>query len=92
MNSINHKQKMRQLTRILFGRGFLSRVCFLIIVFFLLLGIFAPLLTPYGPSEQDLGEITAPPSREHLLGTDYLGRDMFCRIAYGRGYPWGRAF
>src|SRR5699024_6369035 len=56
---------------------------FLIIIFFILLGLFAPLLTPYGYEEQVLNDRLKPPSSEHWLGTDDVGRDIFTRIAYG---------
>src|SRR5699024_2604681 len=55
----------------------------IIIIFFVLLGLFAPLLTPYGYKEQVLSDRLLPPSSEHLFGTDNLGRDIFTRIAYG---------
>src|SRR3954447_18388399 len=45
--------------------------------------IFAPLLAPYHYAQQNLGEITQPPSRHHLMGTDGLGRDVFSRLIYG---------
>lgn len=43
----------------------------------------APLLTSYEPNQQDLLDILAPPSSEHLLGTDQLGRDVWSRLLYG---------
>lgn len=43
----------------------------------------APLLTPYGPREQDLFNTLAPPSLSHPLGTDALGRDHLTRLLYG---------
>ena len=43
----------------------------------------APLLTPYDPSFIDASIRALPPSAEHLLGTDRLGRDIFARILYG---------
>jgi peptide/nickel transport system permease protein len=49
----------------------------------LLLSAAAPLLTEYEPMKQNLSEALQTPSAEHLLGTDYLGRDLFTRLAYG---------
>jgi peptide/nickel transport system permease protein len=45
--------------------------------------IFAPLISPYGPNDQNLEESLALPSPVHLLGTDRMGRDLFTRILYG---------
>lgn len=45
--------------------------------------LIAPLLTPYDPLKMDLTSTLEPPSAEHWLGTDKLGRDMFARILYG---------
>jgi len=42
----------------------------------------APLLSPYDPIAQDLGNRLASPSPSHLLGTDHLGRDVFTRLLY----------
>jgi peptide/nickel transport system permease protein len=47
------------------------------------LTIFAPLLTSYGPTDQDLYNRLKFPSGEHLLGTDSLGRDVYTRILFG---------
>jgi peptide/nickel transport system permease protein len=44
--------------------------------------IFAPLIAPYDPLAQDF-ELFQPPSRDHLFGTDELGRDVFSRVVYG---------
>ncbi len=54
-----------------------------IILFFLILGILAPVLTPYGFEDQDPVNRLMTPSAEHWLGTDHLGRDILTRIAYG---------
>lgn len=56
---------------------------FIIVLFFILLAIFAPLLTPYEFRTQVLTDRLLPPSAEHWLGTDHLGRDILTRIAYG---------
>jgi len=44
---------------------------------------FAPLLTPYSPTQQDLTHVLQPPSAQHLLGTDQLGIDMWSQLLYG---------
>jgi peptide/nickel transport system permease protein len=48
-----------------------------------LIAILANVIAPYGKNEIDLFNITAAPSREHLLGTDALGRDELSRLIYG---------
>src|SRR3954449_10688472 len=45
--------------------------------------LFAPLVAPYSPSKIDLTHIAKPPSAEHLLGTDAVGRDVLSRLIYG---------
>lgn len=42
----------------------------------------APLVAPYDPYATDIRAILAPPSAEHWLGTDDLGRDMLSRLLY----------
>jgi peptide/nickel transport system permease protein len=60
---------------------------FAIIGFFVFVAIFAPLIAPYDPRDQDLSLLTdgccPGPSREHLLGVDDLGRDELSRLIYG---------
>ena len=48
-----------------------------------LAAIFAPLVAPYDPIEQDIPNRLAGPSWSHLLGTDDLGRDFLSRLIYG---------
>lgn len=63
----------------------------LIIVLYIAVALFAPLLAPYGET-QVVGEGFAPWSRQFLLGTDNLGRDMFSRLVYGARNTLGIAF
>ena len=49
----------------------------------ILSSIFAPLITKYDPQKVDLRSMLKPPSSEHILGTDKIGRDVFARIIYG---------
>ncbi len=43
----------------------------------------APYITYYDPNKQDLMKALLPPGREHFLGTDRYGRDMFSRVLVG---------
>jgi len=47
------------------------------------LALAAPLVTSYNPIAQNLNATLLGPSRQHLLGTDQLGRDTFTRLLYG---------
>jgi peptide/nickel transport system permease protein len=49
---------------------------------FVLAAVFAPLITTGDPAAQDLLNRLAPPSSQHLLGTDQLGRDVWTRLIY----------
>lgn len=54
-----------------------------LVLFTVLLGLFAPLIMPYGPAQVGVGNILEAPSAAHLLGTDELGRDTLTRVAFG---------
>ena len=54
-----------------------------IMAFFLLVALFAPLLSPNDPLAQNVVNGLKPPSAEHLLGTDKLGRELLSRLLYG---------
>jgi peptide/nickel transport system permease protein len=53
------------------------------ITVFVLAAVLAPVIAPYGPLESDLANRLQPPSAQHLMGTDLLGRDEFSRVLYG---------
>lgn len=54
-----------------------------VIVGWLLVGLFAPVLPIADPNAQNLVERLKPPGGAHILGTDDLGRDIFSRIIWG---------
>ncbi|MHC8386006.1 ABC transporter permease [Pseudomonas sp. LB3P14] len=68
-----------------------AKFAILVIILYVLVALFAPVLAPYGET-QVVGEGFAPWSGEFLLGTDNLGRDMFSRLVYGARNTLGIAF
>jgi peptide/nickel transport system permease protein len=62
-------------------------VGFCLVSLFVLTAIFAPLIAPYDPREQDLSLLAdgccPGPSADHWFGVDPLGRDEFSRVVYG---------
>lgn len=48
-----------------------------------LMAIFAPFLAPYDPLAQNIDQRLQPPSLEHPMGTDHLGRDILSRVIWG---------
>lgn len=75
INSINQKVWPKWLNTFNLG---LSLVVILVFI-----AISAPLLTDYDPNIQNIAQRLAPPTQEHLLGTDRFGRDLFARVLYG---------
>jgi peptide/nickel transport system permease protein len=59
------------------------RIGLAITLLWVLLAIFAPLLTPFDPIKIDPVNALQPLGNGHLLGTDSVGRDVFARILYG---------
>jgi ABC-type dipeptide/oligopeptide/nickel transport system permease subunit len=55
----------------------------MLVVAMFFVAIFAPVLAPYSSTQQDLSQAERPPSLQHLLGTDDLGRDVLSRIIWG---------
>jgi peptide/nickel transport system permease protein len=68
-------------------RSFLRRPAavgsLVVVVLFVGAAVFARWVAPYAPGTTDFDAILAGPSREHLLGTDELGRDTLSRIIWG---------
>ncbi|MFO1038975.1 MAG: ABC transporter permease [Geminicoccaceae bacterium] len=59
-----------------------ARIGAIIVLINLFAALFGPWLAPYGEADVG-GEVWAPFSAEHLLGTDQLGRDLFSRLLFG---------
>lgn len=54
-----------------------------VLVAFILIAIFANYIVPYSPSQIDLLNVDSPPSAQHILGTDLIGRDVLSRVIIG---------
>jgi nickel transport system permease protein len=64
-------------------RGALTRAALVLIGLLVLAAILAPWIAPHDPQGVDLARKLEPPSRQHLLGTDHLGRDLLSRLIWG---------
>ena len=61
----------------------IGAVAALFLIALLLVTIFADQIAPYHPLEADFGALREPPSAQHWLGTDNLGRDVLSRLLHG---------
>jgi len=69
-----------------FSTVFRSRIATIglaIVVFWILVAIFAPLIAPHDPLAQDSKAMNQGPSATYPLGTDKLGRDVMSRLVFG---------
>jgi peptide/nickel transport system permease protein len=65
------------------SQSILARVGFAAAVLLILAALFAPWIAPADPASQNLPARLEAPSRQHLMGTDELGRDTLSRTLYG---------
>jgi peptide/nickel transport system permease protein len=72
----------RRIARVFVARK-LAAFGLVVILLFIITAIFAPLLAPHDPYQQNLAISLQPPSQEYLLGTDQVGRDILSRLIYG---------
>lgn len=64
----------------------------ILLVLIIVVCLLAPLFTPYGPNDLDAANRLQGPSAEHFLGTDEVGRDLWCRLLYGGRYSLAMGF
>jgi peptide/nickel transport system permease protein len=81
----------RRSRRLVGFRGFVTRLMrtrmaplgVAVILLLILTAIFAPIIAPFGPREQNFAAALSSPNTTHWMGTDQLGRDTFSRVVYG---------
>jgi peptide/nickel transport system permease protein len=54
-----------------------------IVLFWVVVAILAPVISPHEPTAQDAAYLNGGPSAQYPLGTDHMGRDILSRLAYG---------
>jgi peptide/nickel transport system permease protein len=73
----NIKQFLKQ-------KNLMFKIGLFICAAWILIAVFAPLLSPYDPvTDQNITQQYRPPDGQHWFGTDELGRDVFSRVLYG---------
>jgi ABC-type dipeptide/oligopeptide/nickel transport system permease subunit len=77
-----HINETRRFFRVFLKRG-LVIFGLVILLLFIITSIFGPLFAPHPPNAMNLDKILIKPDSQHLLGTDYLGRDTLSRLIYG---------
>jgi peptide/nickel transport system permease protein len=65
-----------------YRRNRMAVVGLALVIVFVAIAIFAPLIAPYHYNDQNLAQTWKAPSREHIFGTDDLGRDQLSRVIY----------
>ena len=64
-----------------FCRHRVAVVCLVLLTILIAMALLAPVIAPYSPTKP-VGKFSEPPTAEHILGTDKIGRDMYSRILY----------
>ena len=80
---VRPRARRRALIRKRFLRRPMAVFGLLVVVVFVLAAVFAPVVAPDDPNATDFEALLVPPSHQHLLGTDELGRDILSRVIWG---------
>lgn len=82
INLAPEQSKWRRFVKVMLSRVVVI-ISLLVLIGLFVMAMFAPYIAPYDPYEQNIVNSLQPPSSEHWLGTDQLGRDVLSRIIYG---------
>lgn len=81
---IKHSRR-REIWR-LFRKNRPAMIGLVMLIFILLVAIFADVIVPYEKALEVSSDWLQPPSAEHIFGTDNVGRDLFARVVHGSRY------
>ena len=85
-------ETLKKTNRRKYKTGTLTWVSITIIAFWIFIAFFGPLIAPYDEAEMLSEDCFLPISTEMVLGSDYIGRDVFSRVLYGARMTMGLAF
>ncbi len=93
-NLYNFKQKNVEVRDLIsfFSEHKIFCIALLFLLILILCAVFAPYIAPEDPSKINLAQKNIMPSSDHILGTDYLGRDVLSRLIYGANTSLSIAF
>ena len=61
----------------------MAMISLVILIGITLVSLIGPVITPYAYDQQNLDRVFEGPGKDHIFGTDNLGRDLFARTTYG---------
>lgn len=77
------RKKRAEWLRVFFSGGLFVQICSVIVIIFIIVAIFTPVLALHDPYEQNFINMFGHVSTNNPLGTDDLGRDVLSRLMYG---------
>ena len=84
-DTVIKRSRRREIWR-LFRKNRPAMIGLVMLIFILLVAIFADVIVPYEKALEVSSDWLQPPSAEHIFGTDNVGRDLFARVVHGSRY------
>ena len=80
---LKEESRLRRNVRHILRKSKLTTISAFLVVCILVIAVFAPQIATHDPLKGNFRSMLETPTREHLFGTDELGRDIFSRVVYG---------
>lgn len=84
-DTVIKRSRRREIWR-LFRKNRPAMIGLVMLIFIILVAIFADVIVPYEKALEVSSDWLQPPSAEHIFGTDNVGRDLFARVVHGSRY------